>query len=290
METVTLEGKVCLVTGATSGIGEVTALELAKRGARVLAAGRDPSRCQASMRRIQAAIPEPEKAQFFLAELSDLRQVKRLAEEVLGAASRLDVLVNNAGTFNMSRLITAQGYEATFAINHLAHFLLTQLLLDWLMETAAAFGEARIVNVSSDAHKGGRLNFADPMGEQRFFGWNAYTQSKLANIAFTFELSRRLQGSGVSANALHPGGVATRFGMNNGWLVRTAMNLSAPFSHSPEKGAQTSIYLASAPELRGVSGKYFVNCREATAAPQAYREEDWRRLWEASEKLTAVNF
>jgi NAD(P)-dependent dehydrogenase (short-subunit alcohol dehydrogenase family) len=270
-----------LVTGATAGIGVPTARVLAERGATVVLVGRNRAKCEATTAQIKQQTGNP-NVDYLVADLSALAEVRRLAAEFQNRHNRLDVLVNNAGAIFLSRQVTAEGLEMTFALNHLSYFLLTTLLLDTLKASALA----RIVNVSSRAHQRASINFEDLQGDKRFDGQAAYGQSKLANILFTYELARRLAGSGVTANALHPGVVASNFATNNGpvgWFFRLVAN---PFSISNEKGAQTSIYLAASPDVEGATGKYFVECKEVRSSPASYDEAAARRLWEASERIT----
>jgi NAD(P)-dependent dehydrogenase (short-subunit alcohol dehydrogenase family) len=278
-----MTGKTCVVTGASSGIGFETALELARRGARVTLVSRSAERCQAAAERIRQETGNAEVG-YIAADLSLLAEVRRAAEEILKREERLDVLVNNAGGFFWKRMETAEGLEMTFALNHLNYFLLTNLLLEKLKASAPS----RIVCVSSDAHRGGRLNFDDLQNKRKYAGFPAYAQSKLMNVLFTYELSRRLAGSGVTANALHPGFVASGFGKNNGLLFRVAMPLAQLGAISPQEGARTSITLASSPELEGVSGKYFTKEKEVQSAPASYDEESARRLWDVSLQLTGL--
>jgi NAD(P)-dependent dehydrogenase (short-subunit alcohol dehydrogenase family) len=279
-----LQGKTILVTGATSGIGRVTATALAKLGAAVYCAGRDPERTQATVAAIQK---DSQNSQVYgvLADLAAFQQIRSLADEIHQQTSRLDVLVNNAGALFLTRKISQDGIELTFALNHLAYFLLTNLLLDLLKSTAAQAGEARVVNVASAAHLGAHIHFDNLQFEHGYAAMRAYGQSKLANVLFTYELARRLDGSGVTANALHPGFVASRFATNNGPLAKIAMRLARLIAISPEEGAQTSIYLASSPEVKGVTGKYFVKCQLARSDPASYDEAAARRLWEISAQM-----
>jgi retinol dehydrogenase-12 len=283
----TLQGKTILVTGATSGIGRVTAATLAKMGATVYCAGRDPQRTQETVAAIQK---ERQNAPVYglLADLSSFQQIRNLADEVQRRTTRLDVLVNNAGALFLRRQLNQDGIELTFALNHLAYFLLTNLLLDLLKSTALQAGEARIVNVSSAAHRGERIHFDDLQFQHGYSGMRAYGQSKLANLLFTYELARRLADSGVTANALHPGFVASRFATNNGLLVKTGMRLMHFVALSPEEGAQTSIYLASSPEVKGITGKYFVKRQPKRSDPTSYDEEAARRLWEISAQMVGL--
>ena len=277
-----MHGKVVLITGATAGIGLVTARELARLGATVVGVARNPQKAAQVAEQIRADTGAT--VHFLIADLSSLAEVRRLADEFKRQYSRLDVLVNNAGAVNMTRQETVDGYELTFALNHLSYFLLTTLLLDLLKASAPS----RIINVSSNAARGGRINFDDLEGRRGYSGFGAYSQSKLANILFTFELARRLQGTGVTVNALHPGFVATNFGHNNGGLMTTGIRLVQRFAAlKPDQGAATQIYLASSPEVEGVTGQYFTKSRPAKAPAAAYDEADARRLWEVSERMTA---
>jgi NAD(P)-dependent dehydrogenase (short-subunit alcohol dehydrogenase family) len=273
-----MNGKTCLVTGATAGIGEVTACELARMGARVILVSRDPQRCADTAARIQEKTGSS-AVEYLYADLSSQAQVRRLAREILQRCDRLDVLVNNAGALFMRRQESEDGIEMTWALNHLSYFLLTDLLLDLIKASAPA----RIVNVSSNAHRGARINFNDPEAKRGFSGFPVYSRSKLANILFTFELARKLKGTGVTANALHPGFVATRFAKNNGPLVSFGVGvLSRVIALSPEKGAQTSLYLAASPQVEGITGEYFVKQRSVRADPAAYDQEAAKRLWQVS--------
>jgi retinol dehydrogenase-12 len=276
-----MRGKVCLVTGATSGIGAVAARELARRGAQVVLVGRNPDKCAATIRQIQEQTGST-KVESLLADLSSQQQVRDLARRFLERHPRLDVLVNNAGGMWLRRQETVDGLEMTFAVNHLAYFLLTGLLLD----VVKASVPSRIVNVSSAAHRGATLPFDDLMGRRRFRGWQAYKQSKLANLLFTYELARRLEGTGVTANALHPGFVATGFGGNNGWRGSALQMLARWLGLSAEEGARTIVYLAASPEVAGVSGRYFVKERAVSSSPASYDEAAQKRLWQVSEELT----
>jgi retinol dehydrogenase 12 len=252
-----MHGKVCLVTGATSGIGAVTAEALARQGATTILVARNPTRGAATVERIRQGTGNPQ-VEVLLADLSAQAEIRRLAREVQSRYPRLDVLVNNAGALFSGREVSADGIEMTWALNHLAYFLLTTLLLDTLRASAPA----RVVNVSSDAHRHARLRFDDLQGQQDYGGWRAYAQSKLANVLFTYELARRLAGTGVAANAVHPGFVATNFARQNRSLTALLFRALQPVvALSPEQGAETVIYLATAPEVAGVSGQYFVKRR-----------------------------
>ncbi len=290
MTELSLHGKNALVTGGSNGIGEYTALELARMGANVTIIGRNAERTDAAAQRIRQAIAAtgnghpPATVSTILADLSVLEQVRRASDEYRQEHSSLHILVNNAGGFFMKRQTTPDGYELTFALNHLHYFLLTQELLP-LLEAGANGQYSRVVNVSSGAHTGGRLNFDDLQMENSFSGWRAYSNSKLANVLFTFELARRLEGKKISANSLHPGFVATNFAKDNGALMRLAMPLTRPFSISPEEGAQTPVYLAASPDVEGSSGGYYYKSRQTRAAAQAYDADAARKLWEVSEQL-----
>ncbi|HEX2485998.1 MAG TPA: SDR family oxidoreductase [Myxococcota bacterium] len=280
----TVRDRVCVVTGATSGIGEEIALGLARAGGRVVVVGRSKDRAEATLARIRRDAPgaAPELA---LANLAVQAEVRRLAQELLGRFGALHVLVNNAGVMNTRRETTPDGLEATFAVNHLAYFLLTTLLLDRLRASAPA----RIVNVASDAHRFGRLDLDDLQSERSYRSMQVYGRSKGANLLFTQELARRLAGSGVTVNAIHPGAVATGLGHQNGAVVRLLARLLSPFFRTPAQGADTAVWLATAPELEGVSGRYFAKRRELEPAPHARDPELARRLFDASERLTAAS-
>jgi NAD(P)-dependent dehydrogenase (short-subunit alcohol dehydrogenase family) len=271
-----------LITGATRGIGEVAALELARLGAHVVAVARNPARGEATVRRIREATGR--EVDLLLADLAAQAEVRRLAAEVHARYERLDVLVNNAGAVFTSRQVSPDGVELTWALNHLAPFLLTQLLIDIMKASAPA----RIVTVSSDAHRAGRIAWEDPEHRRGYNGWIAYSQSKLANVLFTVELARRLEGTGVTANVLHPGFVATGFGKNNGGLWRWLMGLAHLAAITPEEGAKTTVYLASAPEVEGVTGWYFERCAPLLPATAARSTADAARLWELSERMVGL--
>ncbi len=279
-----MDGKIVMVTGGTSGIGFVTARELAAKGATVVIVGRDDARGARAVAAIRRHTGN-DWVSFQRADLSRQAEIRRLARNFVEEHPRLDVLVNNAGAIFTERQLSADGLEMTFALNHLAYFLLTNLLLDRLR----AAGAARVVNVASRAHEGASIDFADLQSERSYSGWRAYQRSKLANILFTYELARRLEGTGVTANALHPGFVASNFGMNNKLLFRLGLRLAFLVSAiDVEEGAQTPIHLASAPELEGVSGRYFVRKQPAESSPRSRDPETARRLWEVSEQLTGA--
>lgn len=280
-----LHGKVVLITGATSGLGKVAAVELAKKHATVVIAGRDPARTRAAVKEVEEQGGHV-AAEGLVADLSSMGEVSRLANEVVKRYARLDVLINNVGAIFAQRLSTVDGYERTFALNHLSQFLLTNLLLDRLRAGAPS----RIVNVSSRAHEGAAINFDNLQGERGYGygGGRAYGQSKLANIMFTYELARRLVGTGVTANAMHPGTVATSFGENSGGLMGFGMKIFHRFAISPEEGADTIIYLASSPEVEGITGQYWVKRRPVRSSPASYDESAQKRLWDVSAQMTGL--
>lgn len=275
---------VCIVTGATSGIGRVTALELARMGATVVLIARSPQRGEEARAAI-AAQSGSSAVELIVADFASLAQVRAAAAAFLARHDRLHVLVNNAGLYAGRRELSADGHELTFAVNHLAPFLLTNLLLDALRAAAPA----RIVTVASGAHVGARLSFDDLQGARAYSGFAAYGASKLANILFTYELARRLEGSGVTANCLHPGFVGTNFAQGGGGAAALFFRAARPFILTPEQGAQTSIYLAASPEVEGVSGKYYVNRRPRTSSAQSYSREDQARLWAVSAELVGLD-
>jgi NAD(P)-dependent dehydrogenase (short-subunit alcohol dehydrogenase family) len=280
-----LSGKVILVTGATSGIGAVTARELARRGATVVVAGRSAERCAATAEQIRRDTGNP-SVEPLVADLSSQADVRRLAREFQDRFRRLDVLLNNAGAMFARRRESVDGIEMTFALNHLGYFLLTNLLLDRLKQSAPS----RVVNVSSDAHRMVRgMDFDDLQGRRRYRAFPIYARSKLANLLFTYELARRLAGTGVSANALHPGFVATNFAAGNGLLGWWIRRLASLVAIGPEDGARTSIYLASSPEVEGTSGRYFVKQKAVESSPASRDEAAARRLWQVSEEMTGAS-
>lgn len=279
-----MTGRVCIVTGASNGIGRETALGLARTGATVIAVARNVERGNAAVSEIRTRSGN-DAIHLAIADLSSQAAIRDLARDLRNQYPRIHVLVNNAGAINNQRTVTVDGIETTWAVNHLAYFLLTDLLLPTLRQSAPA----RIVNVSSEAHTGGSINFDDPQLEHGYSAWRAYNQSKLANIMFTYELARRVPAGEVTANALHPGTVATGFGKNNSGLLNLGLQLASPFMTKPDKGAETSIYLASSPEVEGVTGKYFEKCKEVRSAAQSYDEEAAKRLWQISAEMTGLS-
>jgi NAD(P)-dependent dehydrogenase (short-subunit alcohol dehydrogenase family) len=278
-----LDGKTCLITGATNGIGRVTAVELARMGAELFLVYRNKARAHETVAEIRTKTGN-ENVHLLHADLSSQKQIRAVAAEFLATGRPLHLLVNNAGLGNTTRMVTEDGIETVFAVNHLAYFLLTVLLLDRIKQSAPA----RVVNVASEAHRFGTINFDDPGGERRYSTFGAYGQSKLANILFTYELAKRLAGTGVTVNCLHPGGIASGLWTNNGALAQFLMKAGRLFLKTPEQGAQTTIYLASSRKVDGVTGKYFANCKEKTSNKESYDPEVARRLWEVSERMTRV--
>jgi NAD(P)-dependent dehydrogenase (short-subunit alcohol dehydrogenase family) len=278
-----MDGRTCMVTGATSGIGLATARVLAQGGATTVAVGRNREKGAAVVARIREETGTP-AVEFMQADLSVQAEIRHLVKEFQSRYSRLDVLVNNAGGFFLRRQLSADGIEMTFALNYLSPFLLTNLLLDTLMTSTSA----RIVNVSSAVHRGARLSFEDLEGETKYSGIGAYGQSKLAVLLFTYELARRLEGTRITVNAVHPGFVATNIGMNSVWMIKLVAPLIRLVALSPEEGAQTSIYLASSPEVAGVTGKYFAKKEAIYSSPTSYDEAAAKRLWEISVEMTGL--
>ncbi len=272
--------KTVLVTGATNGIGKVTAVKLARQGYQVLITSRDADKGQQMLREIQAQNGKT-VSELFVGDLSSMADVRRIATEVRARHPKLDVLINNAGGLFDRRQLTVDGFEYTFALNHLTYFLLTSLLLPSLK----AEGNARIVNVSSSANRLARMHWDDLQYQAGYSGWMAYGQSKLMNVLFTLALARRLQGSGVTSNVLHPGVINTGFGKTTTGLTKVVAWMSNLAAISPEQGAQTSLYLATSPVVEGVSGEYFVKQKVARANPVAYDQAAQERLWELSEDL-----
>jgi retinol dehydrogenase 12 len=276
-----MKGKVCVITGATSGIGKAAAAALAGLGATVVLVGRDRGRTEAAAAEIGSASAPPPRAE--VADLASLEQVRGLAERLAGL-ERIDVLINNAGLVLGERRITPDGFEHVFALNHLAPFLLTNLLLPKL----AASAPARVVTVTSDAHSAARLDLSDPNLERGWDSWRSYANSKLANILFTRELARRLDGTGVTANCAHPGVVRTGFGRESRPLLRLGITIARPFMASPERGADTIVYLASSPDVAGQTGGYYVKRQRREPSPAARDDAAAGELWEISEKLTGL--
>jgi NAD(P)-dependent dehydrogenase (short-subunit alcohol dehydrogenase family) len=279
-----MQGKTVVITGATSGIGQVAAVELARQGARIVFVARNPLRRNATLARLSVANDKAKHAAY-LADLSRLSEMKRVAGEIAAAEPRIDVLINNAGAVFGRHEATADGLEMTFATNHMAYFVMTNLLLANLK---AAPG-ARIVSTASDAHKSGKLNFDDLQSEKSYGAMRVYGTSKLCNILFTRELARRLSGIGVTANCLHPGFVSTGFGDNNDGLMGFTIGILKKLGAiTPEDGARTIVYLASSPEVAGQSGGYYYKYAPATPTAAAQNDADAKRLWEISAKIAGV--
>jgi NAD(P)-dependent dehydrogenase (short-subunit alcohol dehydrogenase family) len=275
-----MQGKVIVITGATSGIGQVAAERLAGMGARLVLVARDKARGQAMLARLRERAPGVSHSIHY-ADLSRLVEMKRVAAEIAAAEARIDVLINNAGALFGSRQVTEDGLERTFALNHMSYVVLTHGLRERLIASAPA----RVVNTSSNAHTRARLDFDDLQSAHGYRGFKVYGRSKLCNILYTRELARRWAGTGVSANSLHPGFVATRFGDESGGLFSYVVRMAKMFAISPERGADTIVYLASSPEVAHVSGTYFYECRPATPSRKAQDDAAARRLWLESARL-----
>jgi NAD(P)-dependent dehydrogenase (short-subunit alcohol dehydrogenase family) len=284
MEAATMRGKTVVITGATSGIGQVAAEKLAAMGARLVLVARDKTRGEAELGRLRSLTPGINHAIHY-ADLSRLAEVKRVAAEIAAVEPRIDVLINNAGALFGTRHVTSDGLELTFATNHMSYFILTY----GLRERLRASAPARVVNVASDAHKGKKLDFSD-LQSNNFNGFGVYGRSKLCNILFTRELARRWNGTGVTANSLHPGFVSTRFGDESGGLLSLGVRAAKMFAISPEKGAETIIYLASSEEAAKSSGLYFYKCMPATPAKETQDDDVARRLWQESEKIAGISY
>ena len=281
-----MQGKTVLVTGSSRGIGFYTAKGLAEMGAHVIVTSHNEAHCQNAVENIHSTAGE-ESARYIVADLSVQDEVRGLAEKIKGEYQRLDVLVNNVGTWSASHEESADGIELTFALNHLSYFLLTGLLLELLQESAPS----RIVNVASDAHHGvDRIRFEDIGFEENYRPFRVYAQSKLANIMFTYELASRLEGTGVSANVLHPGSVASKLYRDFGILEPLILFWIRLTGKTSEEGAETPIYLASSPEVDNVIGKYFADKQQKRSSEASYDREAWKRLWQLSEKMTGLTY
>ena len=284
LSAVDMNKKICIVTGGTSGIGWVTACRLAQWGATVLLIGRDLQRGWAAEERIQHEFGN-QNVKFFQMDLSVQDQIRQFVAAFHQGYDRLDLLVNNAGITLLTRRLSVDGVEMTFAVNHLGHFLLTNLLLDTLKESAPS----RVINVSSGSHRGAQIDFNNLRGETGYKGLQAYGQSKFANVLFTYALARRMENTGVTVNAVHPGFVLTNLGRDNGWLIHNIIRLVMRFGGiAAEEGAETLIYLASSPEVEKVTGKYFHKMKPVETSPQSYDHDTALRLWEISEELTGL--
>ena len=275
-----MEGKLCLITGATDGIGKETAKSLAGFNARLILVGRDQSKGE-SVRNELMVQTGNDQIDIMTADLSNMNAIQKLSVEIHQKYNKLNVLINNAGAFFSKREITDDGFEKTFALNHLGYFLLTKLLLDLIKKST----DARIVNVSSQAHAGSTINFDDLHGEKDFSGWNAYKQSKLMNIMFTYKLAELLQDTPITINTLHPGFVRSRFGENNDGMVGIGLKLAKKIGAiSIKQGAKTSVFLASSPAVKSVTGKYFVKCKSEKSSTASYNTSDIDRLWKTTEQ------
>ena len=283
-----MKDKTVVVTGGNNGIGLETAVGLSTLGAHVVITARNQAKGEAALADIKDR-SQSDSVQLMLADFASLSSIRDFAANFKKDHDRLDVLVNNAGGVNTSRSETQDGFETTFGVNHLGYFLVTNLLLDMLKASAPA----RVVSVSSRAHERRKgMNFDDLNSKQSYSGMGVYGDSKLANVLFTYELARRLKGSGVTANCLHPGVVRSGFGQNNGGFISFAFKsfytLLTPVTKSNAQGAKTSIYLASSPEVEGVTGKYFADSKETPSSPASHDEEAAKRLWEISEQMTGL--
>ena len=278
-----MNGKVCLVTGATDGIGKVSARVLAEMGAKVIIVGRNPEKSAAVLTELKS-VSGNENIDLLLADLAVMQEVRDLAEQVISRYDRLDVLLNNAGGYFAKHEITSDGLEMTFALNHMSYFLLTNKLMGLLKSSVPA----RIVNVSSDAHYGVDIEFDNLNGEQDYKAWKAYQKSKLANVLFTYELLEKVP-SDITVNCLHPGFVATNFGHNNGGFVSPILKIAKWISAiEPEDGAKTSIFLCSAPEVKEASGKYFYKCQLKTSSRESRNMDTGKRLWQISSDIAST--
>ena len=278
-----MNGKICLVTGATDGIGKVSARVLAELGAKVIIVGRNPEKSAIVLAELRS-ISGNENIDLLMADLAVMQEVRDLAEQVISRYDRIDVLLNNAGGYFTKHEITSDGLEMTFALNHMSYFLLTNKLMELLKYSAPA----RIVNVSSDAHYGVDMEFENLNGEQHYKAWKAYQKSKLANVLFTYELLKKVPGN-ITVNCLHPGFVATNFGHNNGGFFGPVLKIAQRISAiDPEEGAKTSIFLCSAPEVKGVSGKYFYKCKPKTSSRESRNMDTGKRLWQISSDIAST--
>jgi NAD(P)-dependent dehydrogenase (short-subunit alcohol dehydrogenase family) len=281
---VDMTGKICLVTGANSGIGKATALGLAKLNATVVMVSRDKDKGEAALLEIRTRSGN-KNIDAMVADLSSQDSVRELAHDFRARYKKLHVLINNAGIFLPKRVPTVDGLETTFATNHLGHFLLTNLLLDVLK----ASSPSRIINLTSSAHYGTEMDFEDLQGEKKYSGYHAYGQSKLANVLFTYELATKLEGTGVTVNCLHPGVVRTGFGKDQGGLMSILVRVGSPFFMSPQRAAKATIYLATSPELEGVSGKFFSKEKQKRSSTESYDLPSAERLWKISAELTKLD-
>jgi NAD(P)-dependent dehydrogenase (short-subunit alcohol dehydrogenase family) len=278
-----MNGKVCLVTGATDGIGKISARVLAEKGAKVIIVGRNPEKSATVLAELKSSSGN-ENIDLLMADLAVMQEVRDLAEQVISHYDRLDILLNNAGGYFAKHELTSDGLERTFALNHMSYFLLTNKLMELLKSSAPA----RIVNVSSDAHYGVDMDFENLNGEQEYKAWKAYQKSKLANVLFTYELLKKVPAD-ITVNCLHPGFVATNFGHNIGGFFGPVLKIAQRISAiDPEEGAKTSIFLCSAPEVKGVSGKYFYKCQPKTSSRESRNMDTGKRLWQISSDIAST--
>jgi NAD(P)-dependent dehydrogenase (short-subunit alcohol dehydrogenase family) len=281
---VDMTGRVCLITGGNSGIGKATALGLAKLDATVVIVSRDKDKGEAALLEIRTRSGNKD-VDAMVCDLSSQDSVRELAHDFRARYKRLHVLINNAGIFLPKRVVTVDGLEATFVTNHLGHFLLTNLLLDLLKANAPS----RIINVTSSAHYGTEMDFDDLQGEKKYSGYHAYSQSKLANVLFTYQLAKLLEGTAVTANCLHPGVVRTGFGKDQGGLMNILVRIGSPFMISPEKSAKAEVYLATSPQLEKVTGRFYSKGKEAESSKESYNVTSAEKLWKMSAELTKLN-
>ncbi|MCY3574646.1 MAG: SDR family oxidoreductase [Chloroflexi bacterium] len=282
-----MNGKRVLITGATDGIGKQAALAIAGMGAAVTLVGRNQTKTRAVCEELQKQTGS-EAIDWLLGDLSSMVEIRRVADEFRHRHNNLDVLLNNAGAIFSEYQQSADGFEMTFALNHLSYYLLTNLLLDMLRETAAAKGEARIINVSSSAHRNGTMRLDNLREASSFSMMNSYGASKLMNVLFTYEMARRLEDTDITVNAVHPGVVRTRFGHDTSRIWSALVKLFQTFALSPEKGAQTLIYLATSPDAGGISGKYWNQKQQKRSSQSSYDREQQRALWQYSAEVTGV--
>jgi NAD(P)-dependent dehydrogenase (short-subunit alcohol dehydrogenase family) len=277
-----MKGQVVVITGATSGIGQIAAERLAEQGARIVLVARDRSRAEAALARLRERTPRVAHGVHY-ADLARLSEMKRVARDIALAEPRIDVLINNAGAMFNARRVTGDGLERTFALNHMAYFVLTEVLRERLIASAPS----RVINTASEAHRRARLDLDDLQSTRGYSGFKVYSRSKLCNMLFTRELARRLAGTGVTANCLHPGFVATRFGNESGGFVAHLVRLAKLLAISPEQGAETIVHLAASAAVSQISGEYFYRCRTATPAAAGQDDVAAERLWEESARIAS---
>ncbi|MHA1488285.1 MAG: SDR family oxidoreductase [Promethearchaeota archaeon] len=278
-----LNGKICMITGANSGIGKATAIQLAKTGIHIVMVCRNKERGENAQKEIKEESGN-NNIDLLIADLASLNKVKEMVDEFKSNYDYLHILINNAGEFNKKRTLTIDGYESTFAVDYLAHFLLTNLLLDIIKKSAPS----RIINISSNIHLYFKINLDDLMSEKKYTSQKAYANAKFALVLFTHELARRLDGTGVTVNALHPGHARTKMTKPKNWISKLFLFLLSPLIVSPEKAARTSVYLASSPEVEGVTGNYFKKCKAIKSHEMTYDESIQKKIWEISEKLVDI--